>query len=28
VTHAHGGDVRATARPDGGLTIHVRISGH
>jgi signal transduction histidine kinase len=26
VTHAHGGDVRATARPDGGLTIHVRIS--
>jgi signal transduction histidine kinase len=25
VTQAHGGDVRAQARPDGGLTIHVRI---
>jgi signal transduction histidine kinase len=25
VTHAHGGDVHATPRPDGGLTILVRI---
>jgi len=25
VAHAHGGDVHATPRPDGGLTIHVRI---
>jgi signal transduction histidine kinase len=25
VAHAHGGDVHATPRPDGGLTIHVRL---
>jgi signal transduction histidine kinase len=25
VAHAHGGDVHATARPDGGLTVQVRI---
>src|SRR5215207_3999807 len=25
VTHAHGGDLHATTRPDGGLTIQVRI---
>jgi signal transduction histidine kinase len=25
VAHAHGGDVHATPRPDGGLTLHVRI---
>jgi signal transduction histidine kinase len=25
VAHAHGGDVHATPRPDGGLTVHVRL---
>jgi signal transduction histidine kinase len=25
VAHAHGGDVHAIPRPDGGLTVHVRI---
>jgi signal transduction histidine kinase len=25
VAHAHGGNVHATPRPDGGLVIHVRI---
>jgi signal transduction histidine kinase len=25
IAHAHSGDVHATARPDGGLTVHVRL---
>ncbi len=25
VSHAHGGDVHATPRPDGGLAVHVRM---
>jgi signal transduction histidine kinase len=27
VAQAHGGDVQATPRPDGGLTIRVRLPG-